>query len=558
MQTLARPRLVSWPHQIGIVPPQADCFQHRDAADALDRALAGHVAAASAGPAATRGCLILVGAGGVGKTQLVAQYARRMWHSGDIDLLVWLSASTPEAIVDAYAQAARRVLDLDHQGPGQAAEVFLTWLGQDHGKRWLVVLDDVTQPADVHDLWPPHVPGGRTLVTTRNRDAAFLTQDRAFVEVGLFTPEESHAYLSTKLSVHQRHDSAGQISALAEDFGHLPLALAQAVPYMVNKHLDCAAYRQRLADRRLALPDVLPDIGGLPDGQRHTVAAAWSLSVDLADRLNPPGLARPLLQMAAMLDPNGIPGPVLDGGPALGLLSRDRATTVDFDDVTCALWNLHQLSLIDHTPEVLHRAVRVHQLIQRAVREPLPPDRYRLLARTAADALADAWPDRERDIDLARALRANTEVLNDHAEGALYQPRAHGVLYRCGHSLGEGRQIGAAADHFARLATGARRHLGDEHPDALQACHDSAVWRGRAGDAKGAAKLFAELLVPTLRALGDTHPQSFTVWRNLIDWREAAGDTAGATAAGAGFLDHLTRVLGPDHPLTRAQQRFAR
>ncbi|MGW8762702.1 NB-ARC domain-containing protein [Streptomyces sp. NPDC055815] len=559
---------MSWPHQVGVLPPEADCFQEREAIRALEPAWADER------PGGGERCHILVGGGGVGKTQVAARHVRRLWHGGDLDLLVWVNAAGPEAITDAYAQAAASVLGADRRDAGRAAQTFLRWLGQDHGKRWLVVLDDVTQPADLHDLWPPQGPGGRTLVTTRNRDAAFLARGRARIEVGLFTPEESHDYVAGKLAVHGRADSTEEILALAEDFGHLPLALAQAVPYMVNKHLDCAAYRRRLADRRLVLHDVLADISGLPDGQRHTVAAAWSLSVDLADRLSPRGVARPLLEIAAMLDPNGIPALIFDGWAVLDRVNRDRAAETDaidrdraaetdsrkFDlqDVTCALWNLHQLSLVDHTPGVPHRTVRVHQLIQRAVREPLEPGRRRRLARTAADALADGWPDRERDADLAQALRSNTDVLKDHAERALHWPEVHTVLSRSGHSLGENRQVAAAREHFARLADAARRHLGGEHPDTLTARLDLAVWSGRSGDAQAAADLLAELLAPTLRVLGESHPQSLTVWRHLIDWREASGDRPGAATAAVRFLDHLGRVLGPDHPATRAQQASVR
>ena len=50
------------------------------------------------------------------------------------------------------------------------------------------------------------------------------------------------------------------------------------------------------------------------------MAAAWSLSIDHADQLRPTGLARPMLQLAAFLDPNGIPASVLASRPALEYL----------------------------------------------------------------------------------------------------------------------------------------------------------------------------------------------------------------------------------------------
>jgi hypothetical protein len=64
----------------------------------------------------------------------------------------------------------------------------------------------------------------------------------------------------------------------------------------------------------------------LPDEQQATVAATWSLSVDLVDQLHPVGVARPLLEVAALLDPNGIPQTVFTtGSVTTGISSRRPA-----------------------------------------------------------------------------------------------------------------------------------------------------------------------------------------------------------------------------------------
>ncbi len=67
---------------------------------------------------------------------------------------------------------------------------------------------------------------------------------------------------------------------------------------------------------------MLPEPGTLPDDQNTTVSATWSLSIERADNLNPAGLARPTLQLAAMLDPNGIPQSVLTSEPARTYLAH--------------------------------------------------------------------------------------------------------------------------------------------------------------------------------------------------------------------------------------------
>jgi hypothetical protein len=358
----------------------------------------------------------------------------------------------------------------------------------------------------------------------------------------LFSPDQSLAYLTRALAVHGRTEPPEELAALAEELGHLPLALSQAAAYLADTGLGCAAYRAMLADRSRALAEAAPDL--LPDGQSHTTAVAWTLSLDHADTLRPAGLARPLLQLAAFLDPNGFPHTVLTSPPALAHLGQATA-----DQAVLALRALYRLSLIDHDPDTPHQAVRVHQLIQRAVRDILTPDQHHHLARTAADALRAAWPEVERDTALARSLRANAIALADNAGDALYQPDAHVVLYRTGHSLSKAERVAPARDHFHPLTTTTTDHLGPDHRDALAARHNLAS-RGKAGDAAGAVAALAEMLEDQVWVLGPDDPHILTARHDLLFWRGEPCDVAGAAEALAKLLEDRVRVLGPDHPNT--------
>ncbi|MET7712390.1 tetratricopeptide repeat protein [Streptomyces sp. NPDC005407] len=551
---------VSWPHQVGVLPRQADCFQHRAAVEALEEATTGGGTAIL--------CQVLAGTGGVGKTQLAANFARHAWAEGAVDLLTWVTASSREAITASYAQAAAEILGADQADPERAAAAFLAWLEPKQpdrgsgGCRWMVVLDDLGDPADLRGLWPPASALGRTLVTTRRRDAALTGLGRKLVKVGLFTEREAIAYLTSALAVHDRHDSGEQITGLAGDLGYLPLALAQAAAYLVDAGLDCATYRQHLADRAGTLDDVLPDPSGLPDDQAVTVAAAWALSIERADLLRPLGLARPTLQLVAMLDPNGIPAAVLTSEPALAYLAQHRTTTADTGhpqaqsgkataaEANRALLTLHRLSLIDHTPDSHQQTVRVHQLIQRATRDPLGAQHRDDLARTAADALTSAWPDIDRDITLAQALRANATTLIRHAGSTLYGHGVHPLLFRVGKSLAQSGQSGAAATHFERMETIAHRHLGPDHPDTLTTRHELADCRGDAGDSAGAAAAYEQLLADRIRVLGKDHPDTLTTRDYFAYWRGKVGESAWAMAAYEQLLVDRLRVQGEDHPDT--------
>ncbi|MEV0695052.1 NB-ARC domain-containing protein [Streptomyces sp. NPDC050388] len=510
----AAPRTpAAWPHQVGELPPPALSFQHRTEADQLRAAVDGGGTAVLT--------QVLTGTGGVGKTQLAADYARTALDGGEVDVLVWISASSRSAITAGYAQAAVEVLAADPGDPERAARAFLAWLEPKADQkpcRWLVVLDDVADPADMRGWWPPASRHGRALVTTRRREAALTGAGRRRVAVGLFAPQEAAAYVTAVLAAHDRHEPADQINDLAADLGHLPLALAQAAAHIINAGLTCASYRELLADRIRKLADLLPEPGALPDDQSATVAATWALSIERANQLRPVGLARPMLQLAAMLDPNGIPATVLTSQPALTHLAEHRTSTstgsthqpapVPAEDAVLALRALHRLSLIDHTPDTPHHTVRVHQLIQRATRDTLTPDQHNQLALTTADALTTAWPAIERDTTLAQALRANTDALTRTAEDALYQPAPHDVLFRTGTSLGEAGQVTAATAHFHRLAETTSHRLGPDHPNTLAARYNLAHWRGRAGDAAGAAAATEELLADTVRVLGPDHPHT--------------------------------------------------
>jgi hypothetical protein len=137
--TVLAPVPVTWPVQVGVIPSAAGSYQ--------DRIETGQLTG-SGSAVATH---ILSGLGGVGKTQLTAAYAR---SCTDLDLRVWITASSREAVLAGYAETAAQ-LGYPVQGDAeQAARWTLTWLQKQSERSWLIVLDDLTDPADLRGLWP--------------------------------------------------------------------------------------------------------------------------------------------------------------------------------------------------------------------------------------------------------------------------------------------------------------------------------------------------------------------------------------------------------------------
>jgi hypothetical protein len=518
---------------VGVVPPRADGFR--------DRGILGPVPATvktSSDQAGT--AVVLSGSGGVGKTQLAAEQARVLWRRGAVDVLVWVAARTREAIVSGYAAAITELTGGDTDAE-RAARRWLAWLAATD-RTWLLVLDDVQDPADLRGLWPPQTRSGQVLVTTRRRDAALRGDQRQVIEVGLFTSDEAEAFLLHRLS-HCAHQAAGA-SRLAAALGYLPLALSHAAAYIADHPaLTCASYLRLFTEQRATLRHLFPEPGCVPDDYQHTVATTWTLSRELANHLAPAGLAGPLLDVVSVLDPNGMPDRIFGASAVLDHLSAAVGRKVD--SATEVLSCLHRLNLVTHDPTTPHHAVRVHALVQRAIRETLAPDQLTAATHAAADALLDVWPDVDCDTTLAAVLRANTASLTG-VGNLRRQPGVHPLLFRAGASLGESGQVAAAACYYHQLAVDVQHELGADHLDTLAIRHEFADWHGESGDPAGAAAAFEGLLTDRQRVLGPDHRCTLATRHEIARWHGESGDPAGAITRFHQLLTDDLRILGPD------------
>ncbi len=170
----AAPGRPSWPIRSGTVPALADGFSARlETAPALAAALRPGAAVAlvpdrAAAPAAFPGPAAAPAAQdwlrSSGKTQLAAAFAESLWQSGGADLLVWIEATSRASVLSGYAAATAAATGRDQASSGESvAAQFLSWLGET-SRPWLVVLDDLADPANLDGLWPaPGRPGAGDL-----------------------------------------------------------------------------------------------------------------------------------------------------------------------------------------------------------------------------------------------------------------------------------------------------------------------------------------------------------------------------------------------------------
>ncbi|MFX4293645.1 NB-ARC domain-containing protein, partial [Streptomyces bohaiensis] len=415
---------------MGQPPTRASAFQPRQAIrEQIDDALA-H-------PGGTGGVVltqVLSGGGGYGKTQLAASYAHTATSEAGTQLVVWATAAEEQALITTYAQAALAV-----QAPGATGEnpendavAFLRWLTTTD-RSWLVVLDNITDPAHVQRWWPQG-PAGWALATTRLKDDARLTGGgRTRITVDVYAPGEALAYLHQRLTAdhHHLYDEQSAKDVITE-LGRLPLALGFAAAYMIQQDATCAEYLHHLTSQQL--PGALPEWADAENYGRP-VAAALLLNLHAAIDAGPNRIVEPALQLTALLDPDGHPLELWTTQPIRDLLTVFRGpdgAPVSEQEARDAVTVLHRYGLIDRNRGNGHTAVRIHALTARAVRESTPATAQPDLATTAADALLTIWPEvDEPHRDLATVLRTNTDTLNTHDQTHLWSQDhgGHPVLF---------------------------------------------------------------------------------------------------------------------------------
>lgn len=133
-----------------------------------------------------RKVFVVNGLGGMGKTQLCVEYARR--HKEDFTAVFWLDGSSKDALRQSLANAATR---LPREGPSLggrsvpdahdvdgSTEALLQWLSLEANTGWLLVLDNIDrewqgasgaadpEAYDFKDYLPP-ADHGNVLITTR-------------------------------------------------------------------------------------------------------------------------------------------------------------------------------------------------------------------------------------------------------------------------------------------------------------------------------------------------------------------------------------------------------
>jgi tetratricopeptide (TPR) repeat protein len=469
------------------------------------------------------------GLGGVGKSTLAARWAAA--HASDYTLTWWITAASP-ADIDAGLAALAVGLQPALTGmlPLEALrEGAVQWLAAHAG--WLVILDNVTDPADVAPLLA-RASAGRYLITSR-RATGWHGTGAAPIRLDVLDPAEARALLAAILAPEQPR-AADDAAELCEQLGFLPLAIEQAGAYLAQAGATPREYLGLLARYPAAMYQAAPEGG---DAAR-TIARIWRITLD---RLAGDPLAGHLLRILAWYAPEAIPRMLLDG-------------LADPPTVLGAVGRLAAYSMLTAGEGTL----AMHRLVQAVTRTPDPGDPHRApqqidAARDQATRqLADALPDLEDPAGWPgwRMLLPHIDALISHAPPDTDTQTTASLLGQAGGFLADQGQPDRAAGYLQRALTDDVRVLGADHPDTLQSRNNLAYAYESAGDLGQAIPLHERTLADRLRVLGADHPDTLQSRNNLAAAYQAAGDLDRAIPLHEQALADSVRVLGADHPHT--------
>jgi tetratricopeptide (TPR) repeat protein len=474
---------------------------------------------------------VLHGLGGVGKTQLSLRYLeehRDLYPDGSF----WLRAEHSSTLLSDLASLAWRLELPEREEPEQERQIEAVhrWLRQH--QRWLLVLDNLDREAE-EAAWqwlPPDLPG-HLVLTTRGRASASRPLDP-------FPPEVATSFLLHRAG--RSEEAAAR--AIAEELGGLPLALEQASAYLLQNSWHSLTDYLRLLRSRTS--ELLRE--GTPEGYPLPVASTWELSFSRIEAEKP--AAANLLRLCTFFAPDSIPLDVLQAGA--GQLPQGLGEALE-DEIECdrLLAALRDYSLLERQQD----ALRMHRLVQWAVRESLIDDQRQRWGAAAIRLLGETFPTEVEDPrrwPLCARLLPHVQVVLDLVEELVEPESVSWLLEATGRYLQVRGELAAARPLLERALEIRERVLGPDHPYTAASLNNLALLLQDQGELAAARPLLERTLAIRDRVLGPDHPDTASSLNNLAGLLQDQGELAAARPLYERALDIRERVLGPDRPDT--------
>ncbi|KAK0609054.1 Nephrocystin-3, partial [Lasiodiplodia hormozganensis] len=420
------------------------------------------------------------GLGGIGKTQLAVQFARK-YHTS-FSAVFWLDGSTKDGLMNAFVGLARRIpkgeLGADainslNQPVPQVemiTEAVLQWLSLPSNKHWLLIFDNVDRDCSHKDRDPqaydvgeffPQADHGSILITSR-----LANLGRRYSDEKLWGVTEGDA--QQILLAGSGLESEVDWSPLIQKLDGLPLALAQAASYIrqtkmsVNKYIE---YYNSKWDSLISKQDRFP----LQEYSNRELLTTWTISYEQAERESKQ--AAGLLKLWSFLNNNDLwyglvaaASELVSETPIPDWLLKISNDELEFDH---ALGILSAYSLVDGTEDSSYSMHSVlHLWSSQLIKEH---ERAGILTISAGIVASNVPTEDEAQFwEKGRRLLQHGVSLLQKSRGASDISVEPWMLHSLGFLFYNHQSMDYAEEMYQRALAGREKALGPDHRSTLQ------------------------------------------------------------------------------------------
>ncbi|RYP46519.1 hypothetical protein DL768_007291 [Monosporascus sp. mg162] len=515
---------------------------------------------------------VLYGLGGIGKTQLAVEFARR--HHRKFSSVFWLDGSSEVNLKLSIARCAGRIpasqisdasRTYSMSSAGNIDDVVrevMGWLAQPDNTEWLVVFDNVDRDYSPHTVDPlaydvrQYFSGadhGSLLITTRLARLEQLGGSQQVIKVDRAQAQEILESWYSKELVE-----SGRLYSLLDG---LPLAIAQAGAYLQQSGVGLGTYLRFYEQQWEELMQTRDQVDTpLQDYPDRSVWTTWTISFNVIREQDK--ATSNLLLLWSFLDNKDLGFRLFTAACSA---SREVAAEVSrwIGDLanselkfTQSMQLLRSYSLVESVENGASYAT--HPVVHRWARYYCSEDYSDELARLALVVVGWAVPSRStRDrlykiqgkLDEAekmcmRALQAFEEVLGPKHTSTLAAVDNLGDLYNI-----QGKLVEAEKMHM-RALQGYEEALGPKHISTLRTVYNMGNLYRNQGKLGEAEKMYMRALQGREEALGPKHTSTLDTVNNLGVLYKNQGKLGEAEKMYMQALQGYEEALGPKHTST--------
>ena len=544
--------------------------------DVLDELWRIFIHSADSSDLMSRHSCLLLGTGGIGKTQICLKFIEEM--SGRLSHVFWVDASSEESIIMSFrgisSISAAQASCLD-----DSVESVLQWMSGIQ-EEWLLVFDNADDPpVYVVERYIPPGNRGNILITSRNKSMGRVVPFENIIEINEMEEADAIALLLKASCLDASAKRIEVAKKIVTELGCMPLAVDQAGAYIQAGRCSIDKYLHQFSLHRQTLMSD-PTFRGASNYDR-TVYGTWDLSFkEIKRRASEQSSAGDaahaailILQICAFYHHSNIPKDIFRSAAEE---SREHVDSEIAEKLPLAIPLLdHTLLAVDnngHWDEFIFghgisvllsfslmkrdqasEMFSVHPLVHCWSREQISKSEQQRMYEMGSIILCCAISRRLSSYDYGLRqlifphIKANESYGNQMSLTKKYYDDKWNNFIFVTQEIGDWKY---AEQLGVQVLDMRKKLLGVEHPDTLISMGDLATTYSGQGKWKEAEQIEVQVLGMRKKLLGVEHPHTLTSMGNLALIYSYQGKWNEAEQIEVQVLGMRKKLLGVEHPHT--------